>query len=338
MEAVMETMLSYMLFISTCFFAGCAWWLKQRYRKLLDQANDGAKIWKTAFENTALGMAVVYPNFEYIDINNAYGDIIGYTKDELFSMVHKDFIHPEDQENDTPYVKELLAGKIDSFRSTKRYIHKDGHIVWAEATVALFRDERGNPKFYVTQIQDITEAKNAAKALQEAKERAEYLACTDFLTECLNRRAFVIRLQEELERARRINLRTSLILVDIDCFKRVNDQWGHLAGDYVLQQFSKTLRRNVRTYDFLGRFGGEEFIICLSDTNAEEALKLAARMCHEVEALEMDYQGTMIRITGSFGVACTQGVSGETMDQLIQRADQAMYKAKIHKNWVCSSE
>jgi diguanylate cyclase (GGDEF)-like protein/PAS domain S-box-containing protein len=319
-------------------FAGYAWWLRRKYQNVLDQANDGARIWKTAFENTALGMAVVTPEFKYIDINKAYGDIIGYSKDELFTMIHKDFIHPEDREIDTPYVVELYAGKLDSFRTTKRYIHKKGHIVWSEATVSLVRDEKGKPKFYVTQIQDITSAKNAERALQEAKDKAEYLACTDFLTECLNRRAFVLRLQEEMERVKRNSLTLSLILVDIDSFKGVNDQWGHLAGDYTLQQFSQSLKQNVRAYDFIGRFGGEEFIICLPDTDAEKASAVAERMRRSVEELEIDYLGSRIKITGSFGVACYHGIADETIDQLIYKADQAMYTAKKSKNWVYSWE
>ncbi len=279
-------------------------------------------------------MAVVGTDFNYIQINKAYGDIIGYTTKELFDMVHKDFIYPEDQEADTPYVKEMYEGKIDSFRSTKRYIHKDGHIVWGEATVSIIRDEEGKPKYYITQIQDITATKKAEEELRQARDQAEVLACTDHLTECLNRRAFILRLQKELESAKRIGSQTAMILVDIDLFKRVNDQFGHLAGDYVLQKFSERIKQSVRTYDFIGRYGGEEFIICLPESDSEHAFLVAERMRKSIEELEIEYMGTKITVTGSFGVACYEPDSNDNMNQLISKADKAMYIAKSHKNTV----
>lgn len=327
-------MISWIFFITTCLLTGYACLVKHKYRNLLSIADEETKILKSAFETTAVGMAIVGPDFKYIEINKAYGDIIGYTTEELLNMVHKDFIHREDQEQDTPYVKEMYEGKIDSFRSPKRYIHKEGHIIWGEATVSIVRNDDGNPKYYVTQIQDITVTKKAEEDLRLSKDQAEILAHTDCLTDCLNRRALLIRLQEELERAKRNKSHTSMILVDIDLFKRVNDQFGHIAGDYVLQRFSECIKQSVRPYDFLGRYGGEEFIICLPESDAESAYTIAERMRKSIEELDIEYMGFQISITGSFGVVCYEYDSIVSMDQLISRADEAMYKAKNHKNTV----
>jgi diguanylate cyclase (GGDEF)-like protein/PAS domain S-box-containing protein len=327
-------MFTWIFFLTTFLFAGYAWLLKRNYQSLLTVADDRGRLIKSAFENTAVGMAVVGLDLKYIDINKAYGDIVGYTREELFQITHKDFIHPEDRELDTPYALELSAGKIDSFRSIKRYIHKEGHIVWAEATVSIVRDEKGKPKYFVTQIQDITFTKKTEEELRESRDQLEILACTDCLTDCLNRRAFILRLQEELERSKRNRSQTAMILVDIDSFKRVNDQFGHLAGDYVLQQFSENIKESIRAYDFIGRYGGEEFIICLPDTSGEDAFLVAERMRSSIETLDIDYQGSNIKITGSFGVACFDYNSSESMDQLIWKADTAMYRAKKHKNTV----
>jgi diguanylate cyclase (GGDEF)-like protein/PAS domain S-box-containing protein len=317
-----------------CFFAVYAWILKRKYVTQLNIANDEARIRRIAFDNTALGMTIVDTNFKYVCINKSYGDIVGYTTEELFSMIHKDFIHPEDRELDTPFVKEIYEGNIDSFRSVKRYIHKKGHLVWAEATVSVVRDEKGAPKLFVTQIQDITLAKKAEEKLKQSRDQAEILARTDYLTGVLNRRAFIIKLQEELERTKRNMEQTAMILVDIDLFKTVNDRFGHLAGDYVLQEFAESLKRNIRTNDFIGRFGGEEFIICLTDTDPEKAYIIAERMRKNVEELDLNYQGSKINITGSFGIAHYDYDSSESMNQLISKADKAMYLAKNHKNSV----
>lgn len=327
-------MISWMLFLTTCLLAGYAFLLRRKYRSSLRILNEGTRILKSAFETTAVGMAIVNPDFKYIEINKAYGDIIGYTTEELFHMTHKDFIHPEDQQKDTPYVKEMIEGKIDSFRSYKRYVHKEGHIVWGEVTVSIVRNEEGKPKYYITQNQDVSQAKEKEEDLRQSIDQAEMLARTDCLTECLNRRAFIMRLEEELERARRNKSQTSMVLVDIDLFKKVNDQFGHVAGDYVLQCFSECIKLSVRPYDFIGRYGGEEFIICLPESDAESAFTVAERMRRSIEELKITYMGSQISITGSFGVVCYEPDSIASMDQLISRADEAMYKAKNHKNAV----
>jgi len=333
----MEGMFELILIPALVLLAVYIFSLKRKYDQLKRSTPAGVAIKEIAFEKTALGMAVVLPDFTYVDINPSYCNIVGYSKDELMEMTHKDFIHPEDQDNDTSYARELLLGKSDSFQSIKRYIHKAGYIVWAKATVSIVRDELQNPKFFVTQIQDITLTKNAEEALKKAKVRAETLASTDYLTGCLNRRVFMNRLGEELARGKRSQTKVSLILVDIDNFKSINDFYGHLAGDYVLQQFSECLSQETRTYDFICRFGGEEFIICLPDTEIQDAYLIAERMRQSVEEMMTVYEGSLIKITGSFGVVGSRLESDEPTDRLIARADQAMYKAKSVRNRVYKS-
>lgn len=147
----------------------------------------------------------------------------------------------------------------------------------------------------------------------------------------------MIRLEEELARAMRNQSNLSMILVDIDDFKSINDFYGHLAGDYVLRQFSKCLNRGIRTYDFIGRFGGEEFMICLPDTEIQDAYQIAERMRQSVEELVMVYEDSQIKITGSFGVATSHPGIEEPIDKLIGMADKAMYEAKSIKNRVYKS-
>jgi diguanylate cyclase (GGDEF)-like protein len=110
-----------------------------------------------------------------------------------------------------------------------------------------------------------------------------------------------------------------------------------LAGDYVLRQFSECLNRGIRSYDFIGRFGGEEFIICLPDTELEDAYLIAERMRQSVEEMVTEYEDLKIKITGSFGVVTSHPGVGEPIDKFIGRVDKAMYEAKALKNRVNQS-
>jgi len=171
--------------------------------------------------------------------------------------------------------------------------------------------------------------------------RITQLANTDFLTGALNRRAFMARMEEEISRSIREDKEFSLILTDIDHFKKVNDTHGHQVGDLVLQKFSTELSENMRPYDFVGRYGGEEFIACLPGINMEQAGLTAERMRLNVESIQFsfpDNRSLPVQITASFGVASFKPMSHESLDSIIKRADDALYRAKSEgRNRVCRS-
>lgn len=166
------------------------------------------------------------------------------------------------------------------------------------------------------------------------------LANTDALTNLLNRRAFMEKMEIELHRSRRTSIPLSLIFTDIDYFKKINDSYGHQAGDSVLQKFSAILSESVRPYDFVGRYGGEEFVICLTHATAVQSRSVAERIRKKVEEMKIlspdDPQP--ITITASFGVASFQLESQDSLDSFTARADEAMYRAKREgRNRVCVS-
>lgn len=169
------------------------------------------------------------------------------------------------------------------------------------------------------------------------KKRLEFYADFDYLTGCLNRRAFIDRLEQEIERAQREQTTISLLLVDIDCFKHVNDRFGHLAGDFVLKQMINCFNNSCRNYDFIGRFGGEEFIICLPNTTLSVAAEVAERFRCIVEDTKIICDSNMISITVSVGAAALEPIYNENINKFISRADSAMYRAKIKRNNVCLS-
>jgi len=160
------------------------------------------------------------------------------------------------------------------------------------------------------------------------KERLEFLASTDALTGCLNRRALLESLEREVERARRYNLVLTLLMVDIDHFKKINDTRGHLVGDTVLRQLGELLRRDARSVDAVARYGGEEFVVLLPETAVHGAMIFADRMRQRIANYAFGEPDNPVRITVSVGVACYPDRAVETPESFLALADAALYRAK----------
>jgi diguanylate cyclase (GGDEF)-like protein len=175
----------------------------------------------------------------------------------------------------------------------------------------------------------------AFNRLRVAHDRIITLLYTDSLTGIANRRIFLESLGGAISFAQRHQTPLSIIMADLDDFKSVNDTFGHNAGDQVLQAFATLLRENSRQEDLAARFGGEEFIMLLPATGAEEAAVLGERLRRQWK--EMTSPSFDFQVTASFGVAAYQ--PGDTVDSFIERADQALYDAKMMgKNQVVVGE
>lgn len=164
------------------------------------------------------------------------------------------------------------------------------------------------------------------EALAEANARLNRLASTDHLTGIANRRHFQDIAKRELIRLASSGSDAALIMFDLDHFKRINDCFGHEAGDTVLRRVVHTVQETVRPMDFVGRFGGEEFLILLPDTTCDTALEIAERVRKRIEGMRCRYDGQTIDVTVSVGVAEWDGAA--TLDDLIRCADDALYRAK----------
>ena len=154
------------------------------------------------------------------------------------------------------------------------------------------------------------------------------MAAIDPLTGAANRRSIILALDRDVARAVRMREPLALMMVDIDHFKRVNDEYGHLAGDHVLCHVVDVLRDRVRTQDMVGRYGGEEFLVLLPDTGLKGAAELARQLCHSVEQSPCIWEGKPLFVTVSIGVFGARMEPGDSWDMLIDAADRAMYRAK----------
>jgi len=164
---------------------------------------------------------------------------------------------------------------------------------------------------------------------KERADRETYeLATTDSLTGVYNRRTFKELAEPQLSRSRRSQMPVSLLMLDLDHFKRINDTYGHLAGDDVLRNFATLVRNCLRKEDLLARYGGEEFVVLLPGSSQEAAAALAERIREQTAALPMDANKHRARVTVSIGSASEKGDTLPSMEAMLGRADEALYQAK----------
>ncbi len=157
--------------------------------------------------------------------------------------------------------------------------------------------------------------------------RLRELSLTDGLTQVANHHAFQERLRDEFRRSQRYDSPLALILLDLDFFKLINDQFGHQVGDQVLRHVADVLKLAVRETDFVARYGGEEFGVLLPNTPLAGALTVAERIGHDIRRMQLSSL-KQTRLTASFGVSCFPGRGVSTSEQLVKTADDAMYRAK----------
>lgn len=245
------------------------------------------------------------------DASNAFCKVSGYTKMELIGKNHSLLRHP-----DMP--NQLFQELWESITSGKTWEGeiknkaKDGTAYWVHNVISPLLDKKSNIAGYTAISQNITD-----------KKRVEELSIRDSLTGLFNRLKLDNVLEYKLSLANRYETPLSVIILDVDYFKKVNDEHGHQVGDSVLKEFAQILQVNAREVDIVGRWGGEEFLIILPQTSLEDAMGVAEKLRKKIETFHFLHVGHK---TSSFGVASY--VKGEREVQLIERADTALYKAK----------
>jgi diguanylate cyclase (GGDEF)-like protein/PAS domain S-box-containing protein len=255
--------------------------------------------------------------------NPSVGRVTGFAAEASVGRSYSVFYPPDDLAESR--VQERLREADHSGWSLDEgwRLRADGSRFWGSCLIAPLQEpevESAEPRGYSLIIRDISDRREAHEALRRS------IFC-DHLTGLANRRAFFDAAEIELQRWARQPRPLSLVMIDADHFKQVNDRHGHAAGDAVLRHLAVALGACSRAIDVVARIGGEEFILLLPDTSIEGAEALALRLCERVAAATVAFDGERIRYTVSAGVAQMQaGVAG--LDGLIKRADAALYRAK----------
>jgi diguanylate cyclase (GGDEF)-like protein/PAS domain S-box-containing protein len=247
------------------------------------------------------------------DVNPPCCELVGYTPEEMIGRHVLSFI----AEDELPKVKDVMRQERE-VRYETAVMHKDGTRIPVEFIVRTI--ERDGERLRMTIVRDIRD-----RLASEA--RIQHLAHHDGLTGLLNRSAFMERMAMLLKRAERKGEMLALLFVDLDNFKRVNDSLGHLEGDQVLTTVSERLVGALRASDLVGRFGGDEFVVLLTDLNSRADIVVVLEALLSVVEVPVKADGRALSVTPSIGVA-VYPEDGRQADELIQHADTAMYRAK----------
>lgn len=273
-----------------------------------------------AMESSGIGMALVTLDGHWFKVNPALCKMLEYSAEELQKKTFQEITYPEDLSLSLNYLEELKQGKVSVYHIDKRYISKSGKIIWVHLSVSLFNRNGAFPRYYVAQIEDITQE----KALQR---ELNYYATHDLLTGLMSRRQFENELRQVLEHERLKKIEHALCYIDLDNFKIVNDSAGHLAGDALLQEIAGLMRSQVRGADILARLGGDEFAILFTHCGLDEAKKIVEELIELINATRFTWKEQIYRVGASAGLV---GITDNTytVDQLLSEADIACYSAK----------
>ncbi len=256
---------------------------------------------------------------EIVYVNPAFSRLTGYSREEAAGRNPRFLQGPETGSDERDRLREAISQGRQGQEELVNY-RKNGTTYWVELSVVPVRDDRNVLTHWIAIERDISDRK--------AQEREiERLAMEDHLTGLLNRRAAEARLAVEWSRARRDRNPFAVALVDADRFKLVNDQYGHHVGDQVLMHLSRTLERNLRGGDWIARWGGEEFLMCLHGLDAHGAVNAGERARNFVKSNPVRVAMGTLPVTVSIGIALYTN-EAESIDQLVAEADSLLYEAK----------
>lgn len=299
-------------------------------------------LWNGVFQDAGVGIIILDERGCGVATNPCWVKMFGYAGREASGLPFTAWIHADaDGSRWETALRTLMAGEIHDFRMEVQCVRRGGELFWCDVAVTRMRDEEKASDTILCCLIDIGDRKLAEDKLREANVRLEVQlaeirtlqeklseeALRDPLTGLYNRRYLSETLPRELSRANRKNQPVSVVMMDIDHFKQLNDAHGHGAGDLVLKELGALLRGHMRGEDIACRFGGEEFVAILPGTSLETAVQRAEQWRLAFQAMRLPYEGQALQATLSFGIASFPR-HGMTDEELLFKADDALYQAK----------
>ncbi|PLA73779.1 diguanylate cyclase [Hydrogenovibrio sp. SC-1] len=274
----------------------------------LNEASDGIWEWELATD--------------HVFFSPQLKKMLGYGPDEMPPTLESwsNNVHPEDIDRVITTLKDHIQGRRSQYEAEYRLLNRNGHVVWVhDQGKVCERDDKGNPTHVAGMVQDITERKQLEEQLQR-------LASHDALTQLPNRRAGEEHAAYLLAMAKRKQTPLTFAVIDFDNFKEVNDIYGHQKGDEVLILITQVLRESLRGSDYLYRWGGEEFVILLPETELDNSLIVTNKWHQTLKQINWA-EHNLSPVTISIGLSAYP-THGDTPFQLFQSADRAVYEAK----------
>lgn len=301
---------------------------------------DPDTLYSRIFNSSVVAIGLTDLEGRYQLVNPAWSNMLGYSAEEAEKLTIHDVTPEDDRTSSSLNYDKLISGGTSSLRVKRRYLCKNGDIIWADLHVSAISDVDGRILGVLGMFVNIdpliaaetnlnhmnSELSKANLDLQSAIEKLSRLARKDELTGLYNRRELEERLANELQRSQRSKRGFAVAIADLDDFKKVNDTYGHDAGDEVLKALAEVLIGGIRVTDTVGRWGGEEFLFVLPETSQEGARVVLDRIRKRVSTINLRYRDVVIPITISIGMSYCERKCER--DSILKEADLALYEAK----------
>jgi diguanylate cyclase (GGDEF)-like protein/PAS domain S-box-containing protein len=302
-------------------------------RRLVEiQLTRNEQLYRHITENSTDFISLHTIDGKYTYVSQTYSSLLGYSANELVGKLPYEFIHQEDLQRMKSI--EENVDPIDEIKTiTYRFRCKNGYYIWLESKYKNVLSMEKVSDEIICVSRDVTKNQQQLLKLEEEKKSLEKTAYTDTLTKVFNRRYFNRLFKKVFEQYSEKNITFSLLIIDIDYFKQYNDTYGHKKGDECLIKVADTLVSGVRKMDTVCRIGGEEFCVILPNTNKDEAISLAERLCKKVQGLKIPHSTSNVSsyVTVSIGVS-TPSSSDDSVqvdqEKVFILADQALYQSK----------
>lgn len=295
----------------------CVFFIKditQSYKQELDFMK-----YKAAFDSSKSGILIVDKNGVIEEVNPGFTELTGFQAEDVVGKnprILRSGYHSREFYNEL--WETILSG--ESWTGRIYNVKKDGSKYWEKCTISPIFSKDGTITHFMGIKDDITTEKEAEDSLKAKSD-------TDYLTGIANRRSLMEKSTAAFIRAREEKRNLSILMMDIDHFKSINDSYGHGSGDQVLKAFAELIKDTVRESDILGRYGGEEFMVALPNTGGKDAVAIAERIRKNMKHKNFDFEEETVHISVSIGVASIDEDT-RTLAELIERADKALYEAK----------
>lgn len=272
------------------------------------------------FNNAGIGIGIGVADENGIlkPVNPSWVRISGYTREELLGKSILEFVSEEDKPELRRMIETICRLKRKRIVRHMRFINEDGSTDWEDITLTAYENGNGEHTL-VALMENINERKKLEEQLQ-------FAATHDALTGLHNRAFLSERLKEYWQLSSRHQRPLTFCMADIDHFKRINDRFGHPAGDEALKRFAAILKQEARGSDVVGRYGGEEFAVILPETDMLGAIPCFERIRERIKVEQIRHGNNVFTMTATFGLATLQ--PGWGVEDIIKKADQALYKGK----------
>ena len=291
-----------------------------KFHKARNKLWNSEALFRSVMQTSGIGMALIALDGTMLSVSEALCGMLGYSVDELSKLKVQDITHPEDRDNTLENLEKLKTGEKSKINLEKRYIAKNGNIVWVYLFVNVITNHDNVAQYYVAHIEDITQSKLMHDELR-------YNTTHDLLTGLLNRREFENLLNCAVQSFKSKGIPYILCYLDLDFFKIINDSAGHTAGDSLLQEVANVLQQHMRKTDILARLGGNEFGVLLLNSSLIKGKTICQNLIEAINAIRFHSNEKVYRIGMSIGMVLFSDPD-RSAGQLLSDADIACYTAK----------